>query len=455
MSISFNVSYNKLTKKITTSKNNTIGDLVSLSCTKFTIPSGDLYHNNKKLDISLPIKFSNLLNNSKLELKPKTFVEKLINIKLLKPDNTTVIQKLSNSLKIIDLIHQLNLDVPLSVQYLQNSTLIDQNTDKTVYDLVGDVQNAVIRFAVVKDNLEEQRRIVEQQIVNQRERLRREREMREVEQKNEQKNELKTEVLAEQEEAQSEQKTEESSASVTEAAPAPAPSPSAAPAPAPAPPAAATQPTAPSPATETPVSPPSPPHPTIYKPSPTHLYENPDQDYEFNMNHAMIYQNLVKYKTPKPKSAPVKTERLYTFRIKFPNGYILQTLLMNTCKFGELVKEIDTHLTEKFISNYHLKLSFPPFKKFETSFSLNGTKLIDIPEFTSQILLIFEPIDGLTGNYLNDNQEIKDFNELPEIQLEETRDLLPDEIEERHQSFGGSSSKSKKPNTPKWLKLGK
>ena len=185
----------------------------------------------------------------------------------------------------------------------------------------------------------------------------------------------------------------------------------------------------------------------IYKPSSTTTYENPEEDYEFTLDHAKKYQELIRYKPTKPKAKIEKVPQKYHIRIKFPNNYLLEIKFDNTnVKFGELVKKIDDNLTEDFKSNYNLKVSYPPFKKFNISFSLNQTFLLKLPEFDTneKVLLIWET--DKTGQYLVNDQAV-DFGYLPEVQLEQNRRDLPDEQ--------NKSKKLTKDKTPKWFKMNK
>lgn len=492
MSVTFNVSYNNIGKKLSIARTLTIGDLVHLSCEKFGIPSGELYYNNKKLDSSLPIRFSSLINNCKLVLKDKPLEAKVIGVKLYFPGGSAI-KKLSNTIELSAIIDELLLPVDnLAMGYMGKTIAVKDNLSRRLCDIVGDADSLVLRFNVVKDTEEEQRRIAEQQVQEQklRDQKKREREEKEKEKEQEAENEKRQREVEDKQEHNAEMDVDSKPNSTGNSS-------------------IRTE----SPATVTQVENSivldpvvqndtlesrsldstyannnrklshevdrkllnsitikeenKPQDDIIYEPSNTKYYENPDEDYEFTVNHAKLYQNIIKYKPPKKSSPVEKLEGIYKIRIKFPNNYILEIQIHNTQKFGELIKKIDNHLTEDFKSNYNLKLSYPPFKKFEISFALNGQKLIDIEEFSNQLLLIFESKIPVTGNeYLANQEKFKKFNEMPEVQLEENRQNLPDldtstiskaKSPPQSTSSSGSSSSGSKDGkkTPKWLKLGK
>lgn len=482
MSIAFNVSFNNTSKKLSISKMLSIGDLVSQCCDKFAIAGGELFYNNKKLDASLPIRFSSLINNCKLVLKEKQLQEKVISIKIHYPGGTAI-KKLSNTIALSALVAELLLEVDnLAMGYMSKTIVVKDNIEKRLSDIVGDADNLVLRFNVVKDTAEEQRKIVEQQVQEQKAREMKKREREEQE---------REERLA-QEKKQRELEAGEDGMDVDSAESSVEPVPG-------------TETTRGETKVETNIETSVVLDPVvkddtlnsrsldstfadstrklsqqvdremmsnidvsdkqediIYEPSDTKHYENPDEDYEFTANHAKLYQNSIRYKLPK-KTGPVeKKEAIYKIRIKFPNNYILEIQINNTQKFGELIKKIDSHLTEDFKSNYNLKLSYPPFKKFEISFALNGEKLIDIAEFSSQLLLIFESkIPAKGTEYLNNQENHKKFSEMPEVQLEENRSSLPDEqsasrpTPQSHTSSTSSTTSKTGNKTPRWLKLGK
>ncbi|EGV62327.1 hypothetical protein PSN45_001053 [Yamadazyma tenuis] len=476
-SISFNVRHEKDTKRVTITRNSAVGDLLQLACSKFGLASGELIYNKKMLDVSLPIKFTNLLNNGTLELKAKTLIQKTIVVKVVFPDNSAVIKKVSNTMKLADLVSESGITTPtneLSVGYLQKSVLASDNESKELHELIGDVENAVLRFGVLKDVSVEQRLVVERQLKLQQQRQ--EVKKQKLEEENDRKSESMRDLAvleskkisdnqtvseiesetqrdkpSESDDMEVDPQTRELELSVDPWNQAPEISvdtkvksstkKS-----------VETTVTAPTSTDKASVSSTETAQDSdvVYKPTSVHIYENPDEDYEFTAAHARIYQNLVKYKNPKRKAqTKQKLEAIYKFRIKFPNSYILEVHLSNTCKFGELIKKIDTYVADDFKSNYILKLSYPPFKKYEISFALNGTPLAEIEEFDSQILLIFEPnIPGTS--FLNGSVNEKEFSDMPEIQLEEHRHSLP---EDDTSSKSKSSSGGKK--TPKWLKLGK
>lgn len=442
--ISFSINYNNQLKKVSINKNKTVSDLTELGCSKFNLNYGELYYQQKKLNSLDAIKYTNLINNSKLVLKPIELSEKDVNVKIFKPNGESLIKKISNKLTMSDILKDLGLNENHTVSILNKSLLGDFGM--SLGSLIGENNNVVMRVSEVKEDSVEQRKIVEQQLKAQQiknEQLRQKRELEEAEReqrlRESRKNDMEVDepvrspeqsensgvdsqdVDSFQEEKLVIQPTEQQSAPV-----------------------------------ETPIQETTSDYNetveediAIYKPSSTKIYENPDEDYEFTANHAKIYQQSIKYKQPTRKAATIPES--YHVRIRFPNKYLLEIRLPNTSKFGELIKKIDENLTDSFKSNYILKLSYPPFTKISIDFTTNNKLLSDL-KFDGKMILIWE--SEKSGDYLVESN-VKDFDSLPEVRLENMRSNLPDEVVKVKQAKESSTGKPKDKKVPKWLKIGK
>ncbi|CAH6721513.1 hypothetical protein CLIB1444_06S03906 [[Candida] jaroonii] len=442
--ISFSINYNNQSKKVSINKNKTVSDLTELGCSKFNLNYGELYYQQKKLNSLDAIKYTNLINNSKLVLKPIELSEKDVNVKIFKPNGESLIKKISNKLTMSDILKDLGLNENHTVSILNKS--LSGDFGMSLGSLIGENNNVVMRVSEVKEDSVEQRKIVEQQLKAQQiknEQLRQKRELEEAEReqrlRESRKNDMEVDepvrspeqsensgvdsqdVDSFQEEKSVIQPTEQQSAPV-----------------------------------ETPIQETTSDYNetveediAIYKPSSTKIYENPDEDYEFTANHAKIYQQSIKYKQPTRKAATIPES--YHVRIRFPNKYLLEIRLPNTSKFGELIKKIDENLTDSFKSNYILKLSYPPFTKISIDFTTNNKLLSDL-KFDGKMILIWE--SEKSGDYLVESN-VKDFDSLPEVRLENMRSNLPDEVVKVKQAKESSTGKPKDKKVPKWLKIGK
>lgn len=439
--ISFSINYNNQLKKVSINKNKTVNDLTELGCSKFNLNYGELYYQQKKLNSSDAIKYTNLINNSKLVLKPIELSEKEVNVKIFKPNGESLIRKLFNKLTMEEILKDLGLNEGHTVSILNKS--LQGDFKMSLGSLIGDNNNVVMRISQVKEETEEQRKIVEQQLKAQQvknEQLRQKRELEEAEREHRLRESRRNmeadepemsepeQIISQSEETPRDEPQEETSKETARENPTEVIQPE---------------------ATQEQIPPLEEPEEiSIYRPSSTKIYENPDEDYEFTANHAKIYQQSIKYKQPTKKVASIPES--YHIRIRFPNKYLLEIRLPNTSKFGELIKKIDENLNDSFKSNYILKLSYPPFTKISIDFTTNNKLLSDL-KFDGKMILIWE--SETSGDYLIESN-VKDFSSLPEVKLENMRSDLPDEVIKVKQPKE-STGKAKDKKVPKWLKIGK
>lgn len=459
--ITFNVSYNNITKKITVPKPSTINQVSEICLVKFAISKPDvvgvLYSNNKILEGSLPIRLTTLSNNSKLKLELKAGSGKkevafkfTINADLVPK---TVMSKINADRTLAQLITyveeiesiKLNLEGKDSQLVIMNSIYPSGVYKTTKLSSLGQSSlairmNYLLSEAEKASRAEEQQNIVKVQLERQKQRnegIRLGKEREEVERIEK---ELEEERLAYLKEAgvEEEVKSEisegnkeplETKKGITETI-------------------MDKVTTVPSKAKQitstkeidtimTDYSEALTESPSLYLPSDsTPTYENPDEDYNMTVAQAQTYRNLI---TKSGKQTPITSEPVlpqkYLFRIKFPDRSILQVNFIseaNTVKLGQLIKKIDDLILERFVGKYNLKLSYPPFKKIEFSFSENNSFLHLLDDFQSERLsLIWELKGGVAveqGPYIKtESIDIKSSSELPEVLLESHRSELPAE----------------------------
>lgn len=495
LTVTFNISLSNTSKKVASAKSQSVNQLVQTALEKFKIDGqqGELFHNGKKLDSSLPIRLTNLVNNSKLVLVVSDeSKEKLVNIKLAinaKNEIKSYILKTSNTRSLMEILEEFERENDCDIRgggefelTVLNSKIGSGSEEITssLKSIIGsDVSSLVMRLAYLQtnNNAEEQQKINEIQKQRMKEYQRQERERREVEQRNQEeaaRHEAARQELQQQEQVQTTVQADEVDASQapeslhnsakrhlnhSEAVQ------------------FNTSETATTDDTTTPEgSDQSSPVPieqkdTLYIPSAFSTYENPDDDYEMTVDQAQKYHKMIinsskKHAAPKPKSKPSK----YSIRIKFPDRIMLQ-LEMNdpTAKLGHLLKKIDEYLVPEFQNNYNLKIGYPPFSKIPMSLTHNNTPLADSPFFQDEkIVLIWESlVPHVKGPYIVESdfarENVKRINELPEIKLETNRTNLPADSNPRsavppapsssssyHNSEKSSANASKK--IPKWFK---
>lgn len=468
------MTYNHTTKKISAQKSLTVGQLAQLSVEKFGLSgAGHLTHNNKQLDSSLPLRFTSLINNSKLSLEVKKSNSKTVNLVTIKlfVDGKDYISSINSALLLEEVISSFESNHSLSIPR-ENLQVIILNNPYTLLSIplesiIGSNKNLVMRINYVKSASDEQERINQLQLKNQAERnqrMKREREeerlreetLKENRAREELSEETKTDAVEAKEESHEEtiidsapyvssekvQKREHSSVSESTSANLPGQVP----------------------VDELTIS----ETPSLYKPTPKKnidLYENPDDDYSMTVNQIQAYQKSIQnsgrsiIKNKKVKKVPTK----FLIRIKFPNQNILQINFVNdieNIKLGQLIKKVDELISPIFLNNYNLKYSYPPFEKIKLGFAENNKKLVDIPDFANElIVLIWETTLQSSEPYLKeDSIQIKTTSELPELVLEQHRGELPEDtnkpIKESNKSSTKTSDKktSLKKGIPKWFK---
>lgn len=491
-SITLHVTHNNVTKKIATEKSATVSQLISTALTKFGINESSnasliSKSNNKKLDVVLPIRLTNLINNSKLTLEVSEQVQaksKQVSLKCIinkiDKSNSNTILKVNNDISIKQLLLEIsskdssidltnNYDksqMDIIINILDNKISINEQSNELnnrLSSIIGEVSNLVIRISFIQLNnnekLLEQEKINELQLEQQRQtnkkaeedrlnnienqRLNNEEEAKLHLQKQKQKlseqngNEAayeKKEVAYKEDEMEVDEKpkSEEKNAKTN----------------------SIDSNSSPKKLDSTKLhnnaqfTPTQEKSPQLYKSSSSsssrQIYENPDEDYEVSVSQIQKYHKLISNTAnsnqSKNNKKVVPIPESYTIRIKFPNQSILQLYFENglTIKLGQLIKKIDELLLPTYINQYNLKFGYPPFTKIEPNFKNNSTKLNDYLDFakTDKITLIWEcgNIDNSFGKgpYLKESDSslsIKNSDELPEMILESNRSELDDDEE--------------------------
>lgn len=492
LTVTFHISCDNVSKKVTCNKAQTINQLTQVALEKFKIEgqNGELFHNGKKLDSSLPIRLTNLLNNSKLVLMvSRGSKEQVVNIKLavnargevksyiLKSSNA---QTLKQILSEFEQTHGCGLQDGGDFELAVLNSKIGSNSeeiDASLRSIVGDVSSLVIRltFILATNNTREQDLINERQQQNMRNYQKQERERRQEEQRvAEQRAEeaASTPVINRTPEAITSAPSGGASAGATVAD------------------IQETQTIAPSHEGNTKgvsggfqdqnlVKNTSTHTDTLYAPSKFDTYENPDDDYEMTVHQAQKYHQMIinssrKPSAPKPRSKPSR----YSIRIKFPDRLMLQLEIDDAnAKVGHLVRKIDHYLVSGFQSSYNLKIGYPPFSTIPLSLADNSTALSESPFFQDEkVVLIWEPLPPhASGPYIQDSEthHAKGISDLPQIQLESNRSTLP--VESRtldshshtgtptppnthtgtHAGAHGGDPDTRSSNLPKWFRPSK
>lgn len=491
--ITLQISVSNVFKKVTVAKTLTVNQLIEHIGEKFKIKNLDQYpdaylviiNNNKKLDKLLPLRLTNLINNSRLKLvlgtkaaasqgrvvSLKIVVNKVDNTNyttILEEDNTVTVKSLLQKVEERFKIQLLTFDSvahKVVVNVLETKLVLGvDNIDKSLSSIIGNVSSLVIRidFSQVKNEQREleQQKINKLQLDNQRdrERQRQERELQERElqlqqrekELEEREQRLRDEQLetGTQEQKQTPQEShhqvsESSQHQVNESNQMQVEE--------------SKHNHAPPVDFNSEVS----KDPQLFKPSTHQSYENPDEDYEVTVSQIQKYQKLIS-NSVKPKTPIVRQKpSSYTVRIKFPNQSILQLYFENghEVRLGQLLKKVDELLIEKYINNYNLKLGFPPFNKLSLNFSANNKLLNELPEFQSdKITLIWELA---TSEYNHDGPFLKEdiikvlqSSQLPEMILESHRGELEDEetVASNHLVTKQLETKKLGSKVPKWFK---
>lgn len=448
LSITLHISFNNVTKKLTYSKTQTINEVLRDCTEKFKIPgsTGELRYNGKKLDDSLPIRLTNLINNSKVVFeKTNDKLERDVNLKIVwnyKTEVKTFVEKFKNTLTPTEIIQAIekkhNIEIQkhgiFEINILDRRLRSDLNDfTKELVEIVGPLATSMVaRINYITDGkTEEQDKINElqkSQMLHYQARLREEAHRKELVEKertlkeSEQANNItiltgsqasepnvsvpqlseKSSVHKESDqlvhqESMTRKDEDETSGAVNNSS---------------------------NMVVEEDAM------DTIYIPSSFTTYENPDTDYNMTVEQAKKYHKLVVNSRMRPKPFTEKRKpNKYLIRIRFPDRNILQLNIADArTSLGQLCKRIDDHLLPQYQRHYNLKIAHPPFSLIPLSLSTNPTPMQELPQFQDEKLtLIWEPLEKASGPYLERADiEIKESNRLPELVLEQNRNSLPD-----------------------------
>lgn len=480
-SVTVNVTYGYQSKKISIPKSSTVGQLASQAATAFNI-NGDpsLEHKGKRLDPSLPLRFTQLVQNSTVKLNVEattTLTPSAIAIKIATPESSTVVKTTNDvtieaALKLAEANLQTSIIKPGIEVLLMNT--VYQDLSLPLKQVSGSATNTVMRVRYPVSNVDrqkEQQEVVAKQLAEQRarneaqrverERLEAERQRRIYELKkeiHEQQTELlenDDEMMEAREEEQienyeSQHPVESRKDSQTKSKPTTA---------------------------DESISPLAPMKDgdQLYVPTnqPMPIYENPEEDYTLTVDKAKLYHKLVQQlgKRTRPTQHEPIHPRQYLIRIKFPDRNLLQLNFVSdadSVKLGQIVKRIDEVILDKWIGKYHLKLGYPPFQQVPLSFDTNGSRLHDLPQFFSgeRIALIWEPAlvtigVASSGPFLKEGaiSDQLSTRDLPEVKSESQRGNFADSQEPRETKSSTTPTSTTKSNSgklvPKWLQIGK
>lgn len=482
-SVTVNVTYGYQSKKISIPKSSTVGQLASQAAAAFNL-NGDpsLEHKGKRLDPSLPLRFTQLVQNSTVKLNVEattTLAPSAIAIKIATPETSTVVKTTNDvtieaALKLAEANLQTSIIKPGIEVLLMNT--VYQDLSLPLKQVAGSATNTVMRVRYPVSNVDrqkEQQEVVAKQLAEQRarneaqrverERLEAERQRRIYELKKEN-HEQQTEVL-ENDDEMMEAREEEQIENY-----------------------ASQHPVEPRTDSQTKSKPTTAADESIsllapvkdgdqlYVPTnqPTPIYENPEEDYTLTVDKAKLYHKLVQQlgKRTRPTQHAPTLPQQYLIRIKFPDRNLLQLNFVSdadSVKLGQIVKRIDEVILDKWIGKYHLKLGYPPFQQIPLSFDTNGSRLHDLPQFFSgeRIALIWEPAlvnigVASSGPFLKEGaiSDQLSTRDLPEVKSESQRGNFADSQEPREtKSSTTSSTSTTKSNSgkpvPKWLQIGK
>ncbi|RLV86956.1 hypothetical protein JA9_001092 [Meyerozyma sp. JA9] len=455
MSVTFNVVYGNLTKRVEARKSDTVHQLTNICMQKYKIDAnmrGELHYNGKRLDSSLPLRLTNLANNSRLTLSVQNVgdsKDKNVNVKLMVvlPDNTThtFISTVPANIMLLKLVESMEksnnvnlMDVPgyymkLSVVNTQLSSLDERFTTVRLNSIIGlDVSSLVIRLSYSRvDNHEtvmKQKEIVKKQLEEQQKwNERRESERVERERQTAQEKEL-SEIRDEPMDEAGEEEDTSNQAPLSRSMEQP-PQPSISNA-------SQVEPSAVDSRLKAQPTPQNnqqkPESAEYFVPSDKrYIYENSDDDYDMTVTQAQKYHKLIQESATRKTPKQARKPQSYSVRIKFPDRSLLQLAFAADSRFGQILKELDHYILPAYKNNYHLKVAYPPFKKLEFSFSANNTRLDEHGEFGSNenIVLLWEVADGNASGPFIDTKLVnaRETTELPEIQLESNRGQLPDD----------------------------
>lgn len=492
LTLALKITYNKTTKTIHCKSSLTINQLVELSLESFNINksfSGDLVHNGKIVDKSLPLRWSNFTNNTRLELKAYELKEDLqVSVKLVVSDNKetkSYISKVSNSLSIKSIIHKfeeihgiqlIQEGRPFEILMMRNRIMYDdKQIEKRLVDILGNQGNSVqMRLTYISrsfNNTQEQQEINEIQKKSIREfHIKKKEESETLQQEEEQKEmknqeETKLKSTEKEKEAESIKKEEISQENETSKAGAISH--------------ARGEEESKTDYPETtsgesliareqekekePMR-----KDTLYEPSTYPRYENPDSDYDMTVDQARKYHKLIRDSSRPNKPKPKLIPKRYSIRVKFPDRNILQIELENSqVTMNHFISKLNSHLLDQSVP-YNLRIGYPPFSKISLLLEDNGKAMLSWPEFQDEkLLLIWEPTISVKHPYINteslENANIKKFEDIPEVRLDSSQLLLdsnegPSESSRQtHQPISQPSRSGLRAENaskiPKWLKL--
>lgn len=480
-SVTVNVTYGYQSKKISIPKSSTVGQLASQAAAAFNL-NGDpsLEHKGKRLDPSLPLKFTQLVQNSTVKLNVEataTLTPSAIAIKIATPESSTVVKTTNDvtieaALKLAEANLQTSIIKPGIEVLLMNT--VHQDLSLPLKQVSGSATNTVMRVRYPVSNVDrqkEQQEVVAKQLAEQRarneaqrverERLEAERQRRIYELKKESQ-EHQTDVLENDDEMMEAREEEQIENYESQ------------------------HPVEPRKDSQTKSKPTTADESIsllalvkdgdqLYVPTnqPTPIYENPEEDYTLTVDKAKLYHKLVQQlgkRTRPTQHEPIHPQQ-YLIRIKFPDRNLLQLNFVsdaNSVKLGQIVKRIDEVILDKWIGKYRLKLGYPPFQQIPLSFDTNGSRLHDLPQFFSgeRIALIWEPAlvnigVASSGPFLKESaiSDQLSTRDLPEVKSESQRGNFADYQEPRETKSSTTPNSTTKSNSgklvPKWLQIGK
>ncbi|CUM67782.1 uncharacterized protein PRCAT00005487001 [Priceomyces carsonii] len=483
--LALNITYKGITKKVVSSKSSTVNQVVLASLIKFKVNDaeyeGELIHGGKKLDGSLALRLTPLSNNAKVTLNLKQIpTDSIVSIKMLATlpssnESITLVVKLNPNIALNELIDLFETNHGTKLrgfdQYNAQLTVLGTRIEEADFknvklrSIIGNVSNTVVRLSYFNadssEKEKEQKNIVDTQLKEQQIRLQNQRKEKEnsmeqplvgvddkkvltltqdiepadqtIDIPKEELNKEDTTLTTTQELSDdlesSDNGSRDNSFQINNA--------------------------------------PESLSPQLFMPSETESqrYENPEVDYDMTINQAQLYQKLIRKSASASRSqAQRAVPKKFLIRVRFPDRSILQLNFPDsgTTKLGHLIKKIDESILPSFINSYNLKFSYPPFKKLTFSYTENQRKLIRMPEFQNErLMLIWETEMPSKGPYLVEDlvNTAKHSSDLPEVVLESHRGDLP---EDKHSSsvhntqslVSHNSSKSQKTKgVPKWFKL--
>lgn len=463
-SLVLHVRLGRVTKKVVCQNTLTVNQLIELAVSKFGEEgmNGELTHGGKRLDRTLPLRLTNIVNNSRVELELQRNREaKEVQIKLNMSDGKdtlTYVDRVSDGLSIKQVLETFETKHNIRIfgkgkfeTVILNARVKsdDAEMSSSLRLIAGDVGSLVMRLAYSKRegvDKEEQLKINRKQVEQMREYQRQEKARREILEK-----ERLTRDVQRQEAQSDEHETptqsplvaheQKNDVGITKAQDTDASYDS-----------NSSQELSDYDKSD-----------TLYVPSKVIRYENPEEDYEMTVDQAKIYHKLV---VASGKRHPKKERQIpseYSVRIRFPDQKLLQLHIPDSStKLGNFLKKLDLYLSPTFKSNYVLKLGHPPFAKLTLSFAENEKPLNELMEFQEErIVLIWEPLSNDKGPFIKesllDEGHVKQLGDLPEVKEEQRGNRYISEGTTTSTSSRTTNRQSKESDGkfPKWLKIGK